>query len=198
MENQKSNESKEPLLVLVTDAHGYVKTFDKIKEIIERYKPVFVLSEDMENHKVESDFEFNQFIKKNKVSNMTPVSTVKELVKLCHKNKIKLIGIDFENFLMDRKMQTKIKRNMDFTEEEDKEYWSLVHRRENKHVKMIGKFLDISRKPVVVIVGAWHLRKGSLIRKSFGHYHLVYMADSKGGMVLGPTKERLRWGEEEL
>ncbi|MDE1849059.1 MAG: hypothetical protein KGH55_03445 [Nanoarchaeota archaeon] len=188
-----------PLLVLIADAHGAINTFEKQKEIIERYKPVFVLSESMENNNVESDFDFNRIMKKDKISNMTSMKDVKELIKLCHGEKTKLIGIDFENFLIDRKLQIKLNRYPDrITDEEEKKLEELGKRRENKHVKMIQKYLEISRKPLVVIVNAKELRKYSLIRKSFSHYHLVYMANPQGEMILSPTKEKLKWIEEDF
>ncbi len=185
-------------LILIADTHGMINTFEKQKEIIDKYKPIFVLSENMENNKVESDFEFNKIMKKKKISNMTTMEEVKELIKLCHKKNIKLIGIDFENFLIERKLQTKVNRDMKLTKEEEEELTDLAYRRENKHVKMVGKFLEISRRPLVVILGAWHLRRNSQIRKSFDHYKLVYLSNPKGEMVLGPTKEKLSWKEEDF
>lgn len=186
---------EETKLVFITDAHGQVNTFEKIKEIIDKYKPVFVLAESLENNNILSEYNFTKIMKKKKISNMTSMEEVKELIKLCHKKNIKLIGIDFENFLIGRKLQTKINRNMNLTEDEEKELESLALRRENKHVKMIGKYLELSRKPIVVIIGAWHFRKNSQIRRTFDHYILYYLSNPKGEMVLGPTKEKLEWKE---
>ena len=63
----------------------------------------------MENNKVESDFEFNKIMKKKKISNMTTMEEVKELIKLCHKKNIKLIGIDFRKFSDRKKTSNKSK-----------------------------------------------------------------------------------------
>lgn len=189
---------EEPQLILIADAHAMTNIFSKQKEIIEKYRPVFVLSEKMENNNVESDYSFNQIMKMKKISNMTTMDEVKELIKLCHKKNIKLIGMDFENFLIDRKLQTKINRDIKLTPDEEKELKDLFYRRENKHAKMISKFLEISRKPLVVIVNAKELKRNSLIRRSFNNYHLVYLSNTKGEMVLSPTKEKLSWKEEDF
>jgi hypothetical protein len=176
--------------------------FDKIKEVIEYYRPVFVLSERMENQSVEREWTFKKILKKKKFSNMTSVEEVKELIKLCNKNKIKLIGIDFQNFLLDLKQQTAVKKHRKVSEEEEKEFEDIALRRENKHVKMIEKYLAISRKPVVVIVGAWHLRENSQIRKEFEGFDegckLIYPVNAAGNQVLGPTKKKVMWNEERI
>ena len=197
-----------PKLILIGDTEGtnYVDgkpVFEKIKEAIEEYKPVFVLSERMENNNIMSEWNFTQIMKKKKISNMTPMDDVLELIKLCHKKNIKIIGIDFENFLMDRKLQTKLNKYPEsITKEEEKQLEELGKRRENKHVKMIFKYLELSRKPVVAIVGAKELRKGSQIRRDFRHLEggcrIIFPVNEKGEQALGPTKERLKWGEEEL
>ena len=185
-------------LIFIANLPNYFDNFEKQKEIIERYKPIFVLSDDMENNNVETDFDFNKIMKKNKISNMTSMTKVRELVKLCHKKEIKLIGIDFENFLIDRKLQIKINKHQNLNEDEEKLIKELEYRRENKHVKMIQKYLEISRHPIVVIINAKELKKRSLIRRSFRYYHLVYLSNSKGEIIFNPTRERLNWKEEDF
>lgn len=196
----------EKLIIIGTsEDNNYVggkPAFEKIKEIIEKVKPVFVLAEKLENYSIENEHHFYLIMKKKKLSNMTSIGEVKELIKLCHKNKIKLIGIDFENFILDMKQQALVKKHKPATEEEEKEFEALAKRRENKHVKMIKKYLYMSRKSIVVIVGSWHIRKGSQIRREFknleGGCKLIFPVNAKGEMRLGPTKEKLGWGEEEL
>ena len=117
----------EKLIIIGTsEDNAYIggkPAFEKVKEIIEKVKPVFVLAEKLENYSIENEHHFYLIMKKKKLSNMTSIGEVKELIKLCHKNKIKLIGIDFENFLMTKGQQLAVKKHKQVSDEEEKENW---------------------------------------------------------------------------
>jgi len=192
-------------LVIIADSedNSYVggkPAFEKIKEVVETYRPVFLLAEKLENYTIESERHFSMIMKRKRLSNMTVLGDVKELVKLAHRNKAKVIGIDFENFLLSKEQQLAVKKHKDVSGEEEKALEDLALRRENKHVKMIKKYLYMSRKPVVAILPARELRKKSLIREEFRKFKdgckLIFPVNAKGEMRLGPTREKLVWREE--
>ncbi len=192
------------LIILgISEDNSYVSgkpVFEKVKETIETYRPVFVLAEQMENYRIETERHFMMIMKKKRLSNMTMVSEVKELIKVCRKNKAKLIGIDFENFLMTKEQQLAVKKHLDLSEKEKEELEKLAARRANKHLKMIKKFLGQSRKPVVALIPVRELKKGSLIRENFRNFSegctLIYPVDKSGKIAIKPEKGKLEWKEE--
>ena len=80
--------------IFIGNTHSFVNDFLKQKEIIELIKPEFVLSEELENLKLDTEDKFKEILKKRDISNMTSFNDVEKLIKLCFENKINLIGID--------------------------------------------------------------------------------------------------------
>lgn len=116
-------------------SHGFINDFDKEKELIEEVKPEIVLSEEMENKKLISEEDYENFLKKKVHSFMTSFEGVEKLVNLCKEKKIKLIGIDLENFGFSKGVAFKIKKGKSFSPKEEIEINSLVKRREEIHLK---------------------------------------------------------------
>ena len=186
-------------LIFVAETHGFIDDFKKEKEIIELYSPEFVLSEYMQNFILDSKIKYERILTKKKISKMVSFKEVKELIKLCYKKNINLIGIDLKNFGFNKQMQNKIKKQEELNTKEQKELEEILKKREEKNIKIIKRYLKKTSKPIIVLLGAWHLRENSLIRKSFKGYKIIFPSDEKGNILIEPPKKSydIKYGELE-
>ncbi len=120
---------------------------------------------------------------------MTTFSEVEELVNYCYKKEISLIGIDFQNFGFDENLQKKILYQDDLSESEEKQLENIQMKREKYHLKKIKEYNN-----PLVILGSWHLREDSLLRKELSDYVIYGPLDKKGNLIFQPT-ENIRFGE---
>lgn len=186
-------------LIFIAETHGFIDDFEKEKEIIEKYSPEFVLSENMQNIILDSKNQYERLFFKKKISKMVSFNEVKKLIKLSYKKDINLIGIDFKNFGLNKQIQTKIKDQEKLKEKEQKELEKILKKREKNHVRIIKKYLQKTNRPIIILLGAWHLREDSLIRKSFKGYKLIFPSDEKGNILIEPPEksDKLKYGELE-
>lgn len=181
--------------IFIGSTHGFLDDFSKQEEIINSINPEFVLSEELENIKLESEEEFKDFLGKRYFSNMTSFDEVKELANLCFDKKIKLIGIDFQNFGFDKNLQIKIKNQEELTKEEKKTLDEIINIREKHHLSKILEYKEKTNRSLVVILGCWHLRKNSLLRKKLKNYKIVAPVDKNGEVLFEQSSEEIKWGE---
>lgn len=187
-------------LIFLGDTHGFLNDFEKQKEIIEKTNPEFILCEGLENISLISEEDFQNILDSKKISNMTSFEELKDLIELCNDNGINLIGIDLENLGFDENLQNKIKNQINVNENEEKQLEEILKKRENKHIDLITEYLQKTSKPLLVIIGAWHLREGSKLMNSFDKYKLIYPCDEEGNPVLEPNenkkisyREKIKW-----
>ena len=126
---------------------------------------------------------------------MTSFSRIKDLIELCCRRKIKLVGIDFRNFGFNEELQKKIKNQQKISAEEEKEIDKIISDRENRHLKFLEEYKNKSTKPIIVILGSWHLRKKSPIFEELDNYKLIFPCDEKGNLVFEP-KDNISWCEK--
>ena len=180
-----SNELK---LIFLGDTHGFINDFEKQKELIERFSPEYVLYEQLNDLELTDEKDFELLLNSNSVSEMTSVEEIKDILLLCKSEGIKLIGIDLKNFGLEGKLQNIVNDGKKPSEKEVKEIESLQEKREQVQKSKIQKYLDISKKPILVITGAWHLRKESPLR-DFSRYLLIIPTDKNGELILGPPED---------
>ena len=178
--------------------HGFIDDFNKQEKLIEEIKPEFVLSEDMQNISLISIEDCSSFLQNKKHSLMTSFEDVKKLVSVCNEKEIKLIGIDFENFGFSEKIANKINSKEKITKEEEKEIEELVNKREAYQIKKIKEYENKSPKPILVFLGAWHLRSDGLIVSKIKNSKIIFPANKKGEMVLEPTEEKIVYAEKNI
>ena len=169
-------------LIFIGDTHGFIKDFNKQKEIIERYNPEFILAEQLQEISITNK---DSYIKASKDQRFKEQA---ELMELCRKRDIKLIGIDFKDFGFDQRIQSIIKGEVHPTKKELAIIKGIVKERSKHHINMIKHFLLITSKPLIVIVGSWHLRKQSQLRKTFKKYLAIYPIDEKGNILTDSRK----------
>ena len=176
--------------IFIGSTHSFLDDFSKQKEIIKLVKPEFVLSEELENLKLDTEDKFKELLKKKTISNMTSFDEVERLIRLCFDNKIKLIGIDFHNFGFDDYLQKKIKNQEELTKEEEGRLDEITKKREVYHLSKILEYKEKTIRPLVIILGCWHLREDSLLRKKLKDYKIIAPIDDKGKVMFAPSKNK--------
>ncbi|MBS3090009.1 hypothetical protein J4461_04010 [Candidatus Pacearchaeota archaeon] len=181
--------------ILIGSTHSFVDDFLKQEEIIKSVKPEFVLSEELENLKLDTEDKVKEILEKKFISDMTSFDEVEKLIKLCFEKKIKLIGIDFHNFGFDENLQRKIKNQKELIKEDEERLNKIVEEREKLHLSKILEYKSKTKRPLVIILGCWHLRENSLLRKKLKNYKIIAPLDENGGVLFEPNNSEIKYGE---
>src|SRR3989344_5804517 len=136
--------------IFIGSTHSFVDDFLKQEEIIKLVKPEFVLSEELEDLKLETENKFKQILEKKIISDMTSFDEVEKLIKLCFEKKINLIGIDFHNFGFDKNLQKKIKNQEELTKEDEEILEEITKKRERQHISKILEYKSKTKRSIVV------------------------------------------------
>lgn len=181
--------------IFIGSTHSFLDDFSKQKEIINLVNPEFVLSEELEDLRLDTEDKFKKILDKKFISDMTSFNEVEKLIKLCFEKKIKLIGIDFHNFGFDENLRSKIKNQKELTKEEEEKLNKLVEKREKYHLSKILEYKSKTKLPIIIILGCWHLRKDSLLRKRLKNYKIIAPIDESGEVLLKPNNNKIKYGE---
>ncbi len=177
-------------LIFIGSTHGFIDDFLKQKEIIELTKPEFVLCEDLENIQLDSKEKFEKIIQNRKISNMTSFNEVEKLINLCYNENIKLIGIDFKNFGFNKNLQNKIKSQEEINKKEKLEINKTIRLRERRHLDKILGYRKKTSRPIIIILGSWHLRENSFLRNKLKNYKLILPCDKKNNLLFKPSDDK--------
>ncbi len=181
--------------IFIGSTHSFLDDFSKQEEIISTINPELVLNEKLENLKLDTEDKFKEILDKKFISNMTSFDEVEKLIKLCFEKKINLIGIDFHNFGFDKNLQKKIKNQEELTKEEEKILNEIINKREEYHLSKILEYKEKTKLPIVIILGCWHLRKNSLLRKRLKNYKIIAPLDENGDVLFEPSNKEIKYGE---
>ena len=181
--------------IFIGSTHSFLDDFSKQKEVIESVKPEFLLSEELEDLKLDTDKGFKEILKKKFISDMTSFDEVEKLINFCFEKKIKLIGIDFHNFGFDENLQKKIKNQEEITKEEEEKLDKITEEREKRHLSKILEYKSKTKKTLIIILGCWHLRKESLLRKKLNNYKIIAPLDGDGEVLFEPSNKEIKYGE---
>ncbi len=176
--------------ILIGSTHGFIDDFLKQKEIIELIKPEFILCEKLEDLKLDSKEKFNGLFQSKKISDMTSFEEIEKLVKLCFNKGIKLIGIDIKNFGFNNILRKKIKNQEELTKSEDEELNKIIKSRERLHLNKILEYNKKTSRPIIIILGSWHLREKSFLRKKLKNYKLILPYDKNNKPLFEPTNDK--------
>ena len=179
--------------LFIGDTHGAIDDFQKQKEIIEAYGPEVVLAESLQDLRLDTPKKFKEALKRRFISDNVRFDEVKELIELCQDRGIRLIGIDFHNFGLTGDLQNAVEGEP--THAQKKEIQEIVKKRQEHHLKKIQEYEGKAKKPIVIIVGAWHLQENSLLMTGLTDYKVIFPCDPKGAMLLGPTGEDIKYCE---
>lgn len=181
--------------IFIGSTHSFLDDFSKQQEVIKLVNPEFVLNEELEDLKLDTEDKFKEILDKKFISDMTSFDGVEKLIVFCFESKINLIGIDFYNFGFDKDLQSKIKNQKELTKEEEKTLDEIIKKREEHHLSKILEYKEKTKRPIVVIVGCWHLRKDSLLRKKLKNYKIIAPLDENGEVLFKPRDKKIEYGE---
>ncbi|MBU4241874.1 MAG: hypothetical protein KKA65_05700 [Nanoarchaeota archaeon] len=177
-------------LIFIGETHGFIEDFNKQKEIIEIVNPDLILSEQMQDLKLNSKYQMISILKQNNLSDMVELKEVKKLIRLCMKKSIKIRGIDFKNFGLTKRLKGIIKEGIEPTKEDIAKFEIIAKKREHRHLKIIEQNLKKTKKPIIVLLGSWHLRDDSLLMKKLKNYIVIYPCIKKGEVLIEPPKHK--------
>jgi len=175
--------------IFIGSTHGFVDDFKKQEEIINKISPEIVLCEELQNIKLISKEDYENILKKKRISEMTAFSEVEKLIRLCYSKNIKLIGIDLLNYGFDNVLQEKVKNSARLSESEEKKLSQILRKREFHQLNVIKRYAHKSDKPVIIITGAWHLRTDSVILTNLSDYSLILPCNERGDLLIKPPAE---------
>lgn len=181
--------------IFIGSTHSFIDDFPKQEEIIESVKPELVLSEELENLKLDTEDRFKEILEKKFISDMTSFDEVEKLIRFCFEKKINLIGIDLHNFGFDQDLQKKIKDPEEITKEDEEKINKIVEEREKLHLSKILDYKSKTKHPLVIILGCWHLREDSLLRKKLKNYKIIAPLDENGKVLFEPNSKDIKYGE---
>lgn len=176
--------------IFLGDTHGFIDDFSKQKEIIEKINPDIVLSETMQEIVLDSKEKYLEILNKKYISEMTKFGEVENIINFCFKKNIKLIGIDLKNFGFSKNLQEKITTNKEISKIEEEQINKILKKRAKYQLERIKKYKDESQKPILIIIGAWHLRENSLLMKSLDNYKVIFPGDKNGNLLIEPPKNK--------
>ncbi len=166
---------RERNIIIFGETHGFVKDEVKhIKYLVKLFEPKLILYELLENKKLLILRDIDKFLSNSDNKEFSLISKYGELrdvITIAKKNNIPIIGCDLKN--MGRKNKFLIDKEL--SKKELKEEKEILDKRESHQIKIIKNQLN-NYKNIFVILGAWHIRKGSQIIKNF-----------KNGIVVFPT-----------
>jgi len=155
-------------IIFFAETHGILDESMVQDKIVSQLKPTCYLYELLEEEKLISGIDFIKFLEKNDSERFSIISSFGELkptINLAKKYNLPLIGCDIKNMY---------RKNKDFLKEIDKtEEERIMLNRERKQVEVIKKSLIQYGIPIFVSVGAFHLRKDSLLFKETELNHIV-------------------------
>lgn len=177
--------------VIFAETHGYLDDFKIIRKIINHQKPDYVLYELAEDNVFLEPKDFENTLKKNKISDMTDIKDIKKVLRICNRYHIPVIGIDFKNFGIKNPevVREKNENKEEPTEEEMEDLMKLIEDREKHQLKLIKEYRQKGK--ILVITGAFHLREDSPFWKDLKNAVIVYPT-YKSKIILEPSVKKKR------
>ncbi|MEK6940849.1 MAG: hypothetical protein AABW49_03035 [Nanoarchaeota archaeon] len=174
--------------IFIGDTHGFLDDFSKQKEIIKKTQPEIVLSEQLQHINLESPEDYEKIQQEKKISNMVAYEEVEKLIALCKEQSIKLKGFDLETFGFDKTLQEVIQGKRLPTHEEEQKIEEIVKKRTQHHLKLLKDNENTSQKPIIVILGTFHLIDEGEIVKTVKNSLLIRPTDKEGKLLLEPPE----------
>jgi hypothetical protein len=180
--------------ILFGETHGYLNDFKVIKRLIKQQKPDYVLYECAEDNNFLTSNDFKNILKQYRISEMTDVKDIKQVLKICYKYHIPIIGIDFKNFGIEspKSVREKNKNKEEPTEKEMKKFMPILLKREQHQIKLIKEYKK--KGSILVITGAFHLREDSSFWKELKQGIVIYPT-YKNKIIFEPIikKQRIKY-----
>lgn len=192
-------------LVLFAETHGILDETSIQKEILKNLKFDLFIYELLEDKKLISNNDFEDFLLKDSEKDFSIISKYGELkptIRLAKENNLAIIGCDLKNT---GRTNTNF-RVKEFSEEDLKEEEKLMEKREAVHYKTIFKYLN-KNKRIFASIGLYHLLpKSYLMNQLYTAKFVIIYPEFKSGEKFGERTEfnkqevhyKLNTGEEYL
>ena len=160
----RKNKIVEHRIIFFGETHRFApKELDYIERTIKKFKPEIILYELLENKNLDNLEKINSFLKSPENKKFSLISSYGELkgfVKLAKKYKLPIIGCDLKNLGRNKPIPI----NKKLTKKEIRMEEKILKKREKYQTRFI---MRISEKyhTALIIVGAYHLRRNSPLRK---------------------------------
>src|SRR3990167_6375863 len=160
----RRNKRVEPRIIFFGDTHGFAhRELDYLERTIKKFEPEIIFYELLENKNLDNLEKINSFLKSpenKKFSLISSYGELKGVIKLAKKYELSIIGCDLKNLGRNKPIPI----NKKLTKKEIQMEAKILKKREKHQVKIIKMALK-EHKIILVIVGAYHLRKSSPLRK---------------------------------
>lgn len=154
-------------IVFFAETHGMLDELKIQDKIISVLKPTCYLYELLEEERIISDKDFIEFLKKKNSERFSIISSfgeLKQTVQLARKYNLHVIGCDIRNMCRKKK---------DFLKETNAEEEKIMLKREERQNKVIEEASGKYGSPIFVSIGAFHLRKDSLVLRKVKHRYVL-------------------------
>ncbi len=173
-------------LLFVGDTHGFLDDMAVLRRVIITTAPAYVLAEQLQEVSLRTPAEYAAVRRRKRLSATVSIAEIQPLINLCQERGIALIGIDLQNFGFTPHLLRVVSGDCPPTPADKKALRRLATRRERHQRAMINRYAKRSTLPVVVIIGAWHLRTGSPLLKGLHHSTLIIPVDAAGNLLVEP------------
>lgn len=178
----KEYTSKEEIkLILFAETHGLIDELPIQEDLIRNLKPSYYVYEMLEDKKIMTPNDFEEFLSKTDSEEFSIISTfgeIKPTIRLANKYNVPVIGCDIKN--MGRK-NIEFRTKTNWTKEEKQEEEELHKKRELHQKEIIEKIMQKTNKLIFVSVGLYHLRQSSELIKHLKKYNFVIIYPTING-----------------
>ena len=91
--------------------------------------------------------------------------------------------------------EKEIESRLKSIKEDEERLNKIVEEREKLHLSKILEYKSKTKRPLVIILGCWHLRENSLLRKKLKNYKIIAPLDENGGVLFEPNNSEIKYGE---
>jgi hypothetical protein len=168
-----SLKKKDPDLIILGETHGFLQDNLIQEEIIKNFNPNILVYEMLEEEKLLTKKDQENFLRQKNSRDFSVISKYKELkstIELARKYKIPIIGNDIKNMCRKNK---KFLNKKTLTKKELKNEQRILEKREKRQIKIIKDLLK-KKKKILVTTGAYHLRKSSPLLNINKDYLIIY------------------------
>jgi len=176
-------------LILFAETHGFLNETQIQKKIIQSVNPDFFLYEMLEESKILSAQDVKKLLNKPDKKDFSFISTygdLKPTIRLARSFDLPIIGCDIKDMC--------VKTKNWINEKYSKDYWSkVIKKREKRQAKIINQY--VKRGLVFVSVGAYHLRKESMVIKDLNENKFIIifpLFNGKEKFIIPRNQEKQR------
>lgn len=159
--------------LFLAHTHGFLADNVKLQACVASFSPDLVLHEQLQDC--------------TDVAMLSPQSKLfqenKEVLEICRCTRLE--GCDLKDFGLSDALQAAINEKK-LTPELKKELEEVLRTREAFHIKRLVKCKE---NKVLVVLGAWHLRKGGPLQKKYPDEKYILVVDKDGKECLEPTQD---------